>query len=103
MDAFERIYETMRQAGSEKAKLSAVRIRQGTVLTVSPLTLDVGGTTQEAERIYIASRLTKGYAEIMNFRGGIGNIRVQVAAHEGALTHFGAVDKVPDHLLREEK
>ncbi len=62
MDAYDAIYSAMRTAGAQAAAEGAVRLRLGTVLSASPLKLDVAGTIQEVERIKICRGLTAGSA-----------------------------------------
>lgn len=62
-DPFSGLYNLMRTAGQEDAPTGAARLRRGTVRTVSPLAIDVAGTTQEADRFYICDRLAAGHAE----------------------------------------
>ena len=50
MDGYSRIYEAMRKAGGEGAQAGRLRLRLGTVRAVSPLSVEVAGTEQEAER-----------------------------------------------------
>ena len=85
MDAFERIYEAMRKAGGEAAREGAVRIRRGKVLTPLPLSVDVGGTTQEAARFYLCSRLTQGHAETLSLKGGAGGFFANGGTHAVSL------------------
>ncbi len=78
-DAFGRLYEAMRRAGSGGA--GGLRVRLGTVLAASPLKIDVAGTTQEAERFYIADRLRKGHGETVALRGGSGGFSANGHTH----------------------
>ncbi|WP_312611377.1 DUF2577 family protein [Oscillibacter sp.] len=68
-DPFSGLYNLMRTAGQEDAPTGAARLRRGTVLTVSPLTIDVAGTTQEADRFYISHRLIAGHTEKLTVSG----------------------------------
>ena len=68
-DPFSGLYNLMRTAGQEDAPTGAALLRRGTVRTVSPLTIDVAGTTQEADRFYICDRLTAGHAENLTVSG----------------------------------
>lgn len=65
------ILETMGQMGADKAKEGALRSLLATVITVDPITLDVCGTPQEAERVAVCSHLMRGYAETMNVNGSL--------------------------------
>lgn len=62
-DPCSRLLKLMRTEGSGAAQEGALRITLGTVLSTSPLTLDVAGTLQEAERVYICARLLQGHME----------------------------------------
>lgn len=68
-DPFSGLYNLMRTAGQEDAPTGAARLRRGTVRTVSPLAIDVAGTTQEADRFYICDRLAAGHAEKLTVSG----------------------------------
>lgn len=68
-DPFSGLYNLMRTAGQEDAPTGAAQLRHGKVLTVSPLTIDVAGTVQEAERFYISHRLVSGHAEKLTVSG----------------------------------
>lgn len=69
MDGFGRLYQAM-QAASKDGQLGApVWMRQGTILSASPLKVDVGGTQQEAGRFYIAQRLLDGHSEQVTVSG----------------------------------
>ncbi|WP_455581211.1 DUF2577 family protein [Dysosmobacter sp.] len=105
MDAFERIYEAMRKAGGEAARKGAVRLRLGTVLTPSPLAVDVGGTTQEAARVYLCSRLARGHAETLSLKGGAGGFSANGGTHAvsidaGSFTLIGTAAAQAEPVLR---
>lgn len=72
MDGYSRIYEAMRKAGGEGAKSGRLRLRLGTVRAVSPLSVEVAGTEQEAERFYICHRLVRGHTEKIKLADGAG-------------------------------
>ena len=72
MDGYSRIYAAMRKAGGEGAQAGRLRLRLGTVRAVSPLSVEVAGTEQEAERFYICHRLVRGQAEKIQLTGGAG-------------------------------
>ena len=81
MDAFERIYRTMRQAGADEAQGGALRLRLGRVLSAEPLSVDVSGTTQEATRFYICDRLRREHRETVNLLGGSGGFSANNYTH----------------------
>lgn len=62
-DPYTALLDVMQEAGGAGAPQGTLRPMLGTVLTADPLTVDVGGTTQEAERFYISARLLEGYQE----------------------------------------
>lgn len=66
---YTRLRKLMRTEGARQAKTDALRIARGTVLSTSPLALDVEGTPQEAERIYISARLLQGHTEPVELSG----------------------------------
>jgi hypothetical protein len=86
MDAFGRLYESMRRAGAAGASTGALRLRLGTVLSADPLKVDVAGTTQEAEHFYISARLLQDHTETVNLDGGSGSFTGQDEAHTMTLT-----------------
>lgn len=53
----------VRTQGGQDAETGALHLIIGKVLTASPLTVDVGGTTQEAARFYLCDRLRQGHTE----------------------------------------
>ena len=65
------ILETVGQLGAERARAGALRSLLATVITVDPITLDVCGTTQEAERVAVCSHLMRGYSETMDAKGSL--------------------------------
>ena len=69
MNGFGRLYRAMQAASRDGLPSAPVWVRQGTVLSASPLKVDVGGTTQEAGRFYIASRLLNGHSEQVTVSG----------------------------------
>lgn len=71
MDGYSRIYAAMRKAGGEGAQAGRLRLRLGTVRAVSPLSVEVAGTEQEAERFYICHRLVRGHAERVSPEGAL--------------------------------
>jgi hypothetical protein len=68
-DPYTRLLGTMRRTGGDAAKKGAVNFRLGTVLTPSPLTVDVAGTEQDASHFYVADRLQKGHEETVSLSG----------------------------------
>jgi len=64
-DIYSEFVDVMREAGAPKSPVGAAHIRLGTVLSADPLRLDVAGTTQEGERIYISHRLLKEHWELL--------------------------------------
>ena len=81
MDGYSRIYEAMRAAGGEGARSGRLRLRLGTVRTASPLSVEVGGTEQEAERFYLCHRLVQGHAERVALSGGSGGFSANGGTH----------------------
>lgn len=81
MDGYDRIYETMRKAGGEEARAGRLRLRLGTVTAVSPLSVEVAGTEQEAERFYISCRLLAGHTENIKLTGGAGGFTANSGSH----------------------
>ena len=69
MDGFGKLYQTMQAAAKESLPRASVWMRLGTVLSASPLKIDVGGTGQEAGRFYIAARLLDGHSEQVTVSG----------------------------------
>lgn len=63
------ILETMGAVGAEKAREGALKFLLATVIAVDPITLDVCGTPQEAERVAVCSHLMRGYEESVNVKG----------------------------------
>ena len=81
MDGYSRIYEAMRKAGGEGAQAGRLRLRLGTVRAVSPLSVEVAGTEQEAERFYICRRLVRGHTEKIQLTGGAGGFTANGSSH----------------------
>lgn len=69
MDGFGRLYRTMQVASRDGLPGVPVWMRLGTVLSASPLKVDVAGTTQDAGQFYIAQRLLDGYSEQVTISG----------------------------------
>lgn len=68
-DPFSGLFNTMRDAGKSAIPSGNARLLHGTVLSLTPLKIDVAGTTQEAERFYISHRLVSGHAEKVTVSG----------------------------------
>jgi len=64
-DTYSELVSLMREAGAPKSPVGPAHIRLGKVLSADPLRLDVAGTIQEAERIYISHRLVKEHRELL--------------------------------------
>lgn len=62
-DPYTELLNVLQEAGGAGAPQGTLRPMLGMVLTVAPLTVDVAGTTQEAEHFYISHRLLKGHTE----------------------------------------
>lgn len=69
MSGFGKLYNAMQAASRNMLPSAPVWIRLGTVLSASPLKVDVSGTTQEAGQFYIAQRLLDGYSERVTVSG----------------------------------
>ncbi len=64
-DAYSEMIDVMRAAGQPAIPVGHAHLRLGTVLSADPLSVDVAGTTQEAERIYISHRLVQEHQELL--------------------------------------
>lgn len=64
-DAYSGLASLIREAGQPSGPVGPVHLRLGTVLSAAPLKVDVAGTTQEAERIYISHRLVQEHWELL--------------------------------------
>lgn len=82
-DIFTEMYETL-GGGQPEGNANALHIRLGTVLAVEPLTVDVGGTTQEADRFYLCDRLRAGHAEKVS---PAGNLSITASCPNGSHTN----------------
>lgn len=69
MDGYSKLWQAIKSAQYDGIAGAPVWIRQGTVISASPLKVDVGGTAQEAGRFYIAQRLLDGYSEQVTVSG----------------------------------
>ncbi len=81
MDGYSRIYEAMRKAGGEGAQAGRLRLRLGKVKAVSPLSVEVAGTEQEAARFYVCRRLLAGHKEKISLSGGEGGFTANGGSH----------------------
>lgn len=68
-DPYNRMVDAMQQAGQGAGKSGALHCYLGTVLSASPLKVDVAGTTQEAAHFYIADSLLQGHTEAVALSG----------------------------------
>lgn len=64
-DPYSALAGMMRDAGQSGGFFTPIRLLLGTILSASPLKVDVAGTIQEAERIYISHRLVEGHRELL--------------------------------------
>jgi len=64
-DVYSEFVDVMREAGAPKGPVGPAHIRLGKVLSADPLKVDVAGTIQEGERIYICHRLVKEHWELL--------------------------------------
>ena len=85
MDGYGRLYESMRRAGREEAGAAGLRLRLGRVLRAQPLSVEVAGTEQEAERFYIPTRLLAGEQRLVQLTGGTGGFTANDETHSVSL------------------
>lgn len=86
-NAYSRIYAAMQSAGKDGQPGAPVHIRIGTVLSSDPLAVDVGGTTQEADRFYSSGRLLRGSQENVTLQGeASGSFAITAACPLGSHT-----------------
>jgi len=64
-DPYSGLVSLIQEAGQPKGPVGPAHLRLGKVLSVDPLKVDVAGTTQEAERIYISHRLVQEHQELL--------------------------------------
>jgi len=64
-NAYSELVGLIREAVKPEDPVGPVHLRLGTVLSADPLRVDVAGTTQEGERIYISHRLVKEHRELL--------------------------------------
>jgi len=64
-DPYSGLISLMQEAGAPKGPVGPAHIRLGKVLSADPLKVDVAGTIQEGERIYICHRLVKEHRELL--------------------------------------
>lgn len=60
MSGYSKLLQAIKSAQHDSVPGAPVWLRLGTVLSASPLKVDVGGTPQEAGRFYIVQRLLNG-------------------------------------------
>lgn len=91
-DPYAAFVEAMRQSGAEEAQKHALHMILATVLTVNPISIDVGGTTQEASRIYISSHLMPGYTETVTASGSLQiSASCPMGSHSGMSVNGGTL------------
>lgn len=96
-DPFSGLYGMMREAGGAAVPDGNARLRLGTVLSVTPLKVDVAGTEQEAARFWIAHRLVDGHREKLRVTGSAvsGALAINASCGKGFHTamdiHSGTV------------
>lgn len=85
-DPYSELYHIMRTAGQPDGPVGPAHLRQGKVLSVSPLKVDVAGTVQEADRFYISHRLLQGHAEQLDLQcsGVSGSLQISASCPYGA-------------------
>ena len=59
MDGYGRMYQVLRQTAREEGG-SSLRLRLGRVVSAAPLTVNVGGTEQEADRFTLTVNVSGG-------------------------------------------
>ena len=59
MDGYQKMFELMRRAGRE-GQPEGLRLRLGRVVSAAPLTVNVGGTEQEADRFTLTVNVSGG-------------------------------------------
>ncbi len=64
-DPYSGLVSLIREAGAPKSPVGPAHLRLGKILSAAPLRLDVSGTIQEGERIYICHRLVKEHWELL--------------------------------------
>lgn len=96
-DPFSGLYGMMREAGGAAVPAGNARLRLGTVTSPAPLEIDVAGTAQEAERLYISHRLVDGHREKLRVTGSAvsGALAINASCGKGSHTsmdiHSGTV------------
>jgi len=70
-DPFNRLRDVVYRSAKRAAEEGALIYRLGTVLTASPLTVDVAGTPQDNDQaaFYMADRLRQGRTETISLSG----------------------------------
>lgn len=69
MSGYSKLYHAIKSAQGDNGPGAPLWLRRGTVLSASPLKVDVGGTTQEAGRFYAAARLLDGFSGQFTLQG----------------------------------
>ncbi len=69
-DPYSALIGMMQTAGRPSGPTIPIHLRLGTVLSPLPLRLDVAGTIQEAEHVYISHRLTQEHQELLRLDCG---------------------------------
>jgi len=64
-DPYSALCSLMRAAGQPSGPVGPAHLRLGRVLSSTPLTVDVAGTVQEANRFYISHRLMQDHQELL--------------------------------------
>jgi len=89
-DPYSGLVSLMREAGKPEGPVGPAHLRLGKVLSADPLKVDVAGTTQEAERIYISHRLVKEHRELLRLActGVTADLSIFTACGYGAHSHM---------------
>ena len=70
MDGYGRLYEVMKSAADDGRPGTPVWTRLCTVLSTSPLRVDVCGTPQEAGRFHVPARMLDSEGKLTGLRAG---------------------------------
>ena len=92
MNGAGKLYQAIQAVSRDGQPGTPMWKRLGTVLSASPLKVDVGGTTQEAGRFYIVSRLLDGHSEQVTISG-------QEYDGDATVTQLGPVLAPGDEVL----
>ena len=68
-DPYRSLADMMQRAAHPAKDAGTLHAYLGTVLSASPLKVDVAGTTQTADHFYLADRLRQGHAEQVAISG----------------------------------